>query len=138
MARWICFKLLTQARRRHASRAFRYAGNRQATRMAMIPITTSISIKVNARRRFMTERPQRPRAADPPATRSVLVRIDHLAVRPVGQVLVDERAQTQFDEPHRAVAEGEVGTAGVPAAKAADKLGRSQFGQVGRLLRREA
>src|SRR5207244_13619826 len=43
-----------------AARAERSTGNRMPTRIAMIPMTTSSSIKVNAQRRSMTETPSSP------------------------------------------------------------------------------
>ena len=50
IARPICLRLLTHWARRAASRAACTAGSRRPIRTAMIAITTSNSIKVNAER----------------------------------------------------------------------------------------
>src|SRR6516225_9032589 len=55
MARPICFRLLTHWTRRAASRAAWTAGSKSAIRTAMIAMTTSSSISVNARRRLMED-----------------------------------------------------------------------------------
>src|SRR5436190_789718 len=54
----ICLRLLRQAVDRAFSRACAKTGKRMAARMAMIAITTSSSIKVNARCRLMVVAPQ--------------------------------------------------------------------------------
>jgi len=53
-ARPICFRLLDDCMRAAASRTFWTAGRRRPIKMAMMAITTSSSISVNAPRRRKT------------------------------------------------------------------------------------
>src|SRR3954452_9864492 len=93
--------------RRAASRAEFTAGKRRLTRTPMIPTTTSSSTSVKA------VIPSRPGYSE-------LLFIDRLPVGAMPHPLVDREVDLLLHEPHRAVAEGEVGpVAGVGAAVSA-------------------
>src|SRR5208282_6405358 len=71
----------------------------------------------------------------PDGTGSKLVRVDHLAVGPVGQVLINLGTDARLDEPDRAIAEDEVAATWMPAAEPAHELRFSQLRQARGLAR---
>src|SRR4051794_22236920 len=86
------------------------AGSKSAIRIEMMAITNKSSSRVKARS---------PRES---VRRSVGVVIDRLSIGAMTQPLVDGLVNGLLDKPHRAVAEGEVGSpARMPAPEAADE-----------------
>src|SRR5262249_16260819 len=130
---------------RAASRPELIAGSMKLRIMQMMNMTISNS---------MSEKPARTRlerriaallaSACCPARHSITVRLDQLAVGPVGQAAEDGPVDPCTEIPHRAVAEQEVGAARVIAAEAPDeprrlvRLGAGSGLRLGLLLERLA